>query len=442
MPNRPDPVRSGPIDVLPHSTGSTLFGNQSVPRGSDNTHVAGYALMRELGMTTIREGWNWKNVEVNKHQYVSWMDYFDQKASEFEKMGIRVQAMVTDTPDWASSDPTYASKSGWDAASLGKYTVPKGLYSSMFADGTDVYKPGVRANPENYYADYLFDMVERYKGKIHYWQVWNEPDYPSGDLESGTTASSGVHRYWAGSVQDYVRLLKISSTIVRGMDPAAKVTLGGLGYESYLAAILEQGGSSYFDVVDFHAYGSDKSSSNGVLDSDWGFNGRYQAMKRVLSEKGVMDKTFGCSETGLSADKGDDQGSYVLKLFASAMAQGDIEYVQWAVFTNPGHDNIGILDQATLSQKTPGYRAYQFATRQFAGATFDATLEVPDAKAFRYQRSDGKEMIVAWATGAKASLKVGAKAMEILNVFGNRKASAAPGSSIPLGTDPVYLISP
>lgn len=428
-----------PVVAVP---GSTLFGNQSVPRGSDNTHAAGYALMRDLGMTTIREGWNWKNVEVNKHQYVSWMDYFDQKAAEFAKQGTIVQAMVTDTPDWASSDPAYAGKTGWDAGSLGKYTVPKGLTLPIFADGTDVYKPGVKANPDNYYADYLFDMVHRFKGKIQYWQVWNEPDFPSGDLAAGTTSANGTTRYWAGSVQDYVRLLKVSHILVKGIDPAAQVTLGGLGYETYLAAILDQGGAPYFDVVDFHAYGSDKSTSNGVLTSDWGFLGRYRAMKRVLTEKGVTGKTFACSETGMTADKPSEQASYVVKLFASALAQGDIAMVQWAVFTNPGHDNIGLIDQATLSQKNQGYVAYQVATRQLTGAKLDSPLNEPGIQGYRFVRADGKPLYVAWSTGEKARLSLPIQSGEVLDKFGK----AAGGSvrdgklSLEVSQDPIYVV--
>lgn len=427
--------------VAAPSTG-TLFGNQSVPRGSDDTHAAGYALMRELGMTTLREGWNWKNIEVNKHQYVSWMDYFDRKAAEFAKQGTVVQAMVTDTPDWASSDPAYAAKTGWDANSLGKHTVPKGLDAPIFADGTDQYKPGVRANPDNYYADYLFDMVTRFKGKIQYWQIWNEPDFPSGDLMAGTTGSTGGTRYWTGSVEDYVRLLKVSHVLVRGIDPAAKITLGGLGHESYLKAVLARGGAPYFDVVDFHAYGSDKTSSNGVLTSDWGFLGRYRAMKRVLAEAGVSGKTFACSETGMSADKPSEQASYVLKLFATAIAQGDIRLVQWAVFTNPGHDNIGLVDQETLSKKTQGYLAYQVATRQLTGARLDSTLSELGVQGYRFIRADGKPLYVAWGTGQNVRLSLPLAAGAVLDKFGNSAAGSFSGGALSLDVsqDPVYAV--
>lgn len=435
------PIPGNPISPSFTASG-TLFGNQSVPRGSDNTHAAGYGLMKDLGMTTIREGWNWKNVEVNKHEYVSWMDYFDQKAAEFSKMGTRVEAMITDTPDWASSDPQYASKTGWDASSPGRFTVPKGLYGSIFDDGTDVYKPGVKSNRDNYYADYIFDMAQRFKGKINVWQVWNEPDYPLGELTAGTTASNGVARYWTGSVQDYVRMLKITNTIVKGIDPNAKVALGGLGYDKYLAGIIENGGAPYFDIVDFHAYGSDKSSSNGVLNSDWGFLGRYQVMKKVLSEKGIKGKTFACSETGFSADKPSEQASYVVKLFATAVAQGDIEMVQWAVFTNPGHDNIGLVDQATLSQKTQGYQAYKFAAAQLTGAKVDRAIAQAGIQGYRFHRVDGKALYVAWAKEGNVQLSLPVTSGTVLDKLGSKQSASFKDGALALTVtqDPVYII--
>ncbi|HEY9899620.1 MAG TPA: hypothetical protein V6D00_10605 [Pantanalinema sp.] len=445
IPDAPSSAGVGP--VVPgnapgvHEVAGTLFGNESVPRGSDNTHAAGYALMRDLGMTTIREGWNWRNVEVGKHQYVSWMDYFDQKAATFAQMGVKVQAMVTDTPDWASSDPRYASRTGWDEASLGRYTVPAGLGDPVFADGTDIYKPGVKANPGNYYAAYMFDMVTRYKGKIHYWQAWNEPDFPSGDLTAGTT-SNGSNRYWTGSVDDYVRLLKVSHVIVKGIDSEAKVTLGGLGHEKYLAGIIDRGGAAYFDVVDFHAYGSDKRTSNGVLNSDWGFLGRYRAMKQVLLAKGVKGKTFGCSETGFTADNPSEQASYVGKLFATAAAQGDIETVQWAVFANPGFGNIGLIDKATLSQKTQGYHAYKFAADQLSGAVPVSEVRASGVEGYQFRRRDGKALYVVWTSAGTARLTLPMARAQVLDKTGHTLGATIEAGKLALDvtSDPTFVV--
>jgi hypothetical protein len=424
-------------------TGATLFGNSSVPRGSDNTHAAGYALMADLGMTTIREGWNWNHVEVGKHRYVDWMSYFDDKVAQFASMGVQVQAMITDTPDWASSDPQYAGKTGWDGNSPGRYTVPAGLHLPIFADGTDVYRPGLGVNRDNYFASYLYDMVTRYKGRIRYWQMWNEPDYPSGDQGPGTTGSNGASRSWMGSVADYVRLLQVGATLVHGIDPSAKVTLGGLGYETYLAAILEQGGAPYFDVVDFHAYGSDHTTSESVLTSSWGFLGRYRAMKQVLADHGITGKAFGCSETGFPADDQAEQANYVDKLFATAVAQGDIETVQWGVFTNPGFNDIGLIDQATLTQKTQGYLAYRFASRQLGDARVANLPTDLGVSGYRFEKPNGSSLYVLWSQSGSKTVELPFARASVFDHVGQltRSWSGSAPLSLSAGRDPTWVLT-
>lgn len=406
----------------------TLFGNQSVPRASDGTLTRGYQLISDLGMNAIREGFNWKNIETGDGQYVSWMNYFDDKVATLHQMGVSIEAMICDTPAWAS-------------ASGSQYAVPNGLNAPIFADGTDVYKPGVGVNPANTYASYLYDLVSRYKGEIKVWQVWNEPDFPSGDLTAGTTSSNGTTRYWQGSVQDYVRLLKVSAAIVHGVDPQAQVALGGLGYSSYLSAILDQGGGAYFDLVDFHAYGTDKTTSNGVLNSAWGFLGRYQALKQVLQAHGVS-KPFACSETGISADLGSDQGSYVAKLFATALGLGDVEMVHWAVFTNPGFDNIGLIDQSTMTQETPGYTAYRFATSQLRGALPVGPLSGAGVQGYRFVKADGTPLAVAWSTTSSATVSLPIGAGQVLDKNGQAIAGTFSNGQITLNLtpDPIYVI--
>lgn len=420
---------------------TTRFGNQSVPKVG-NSYTQGYGLMKDLGMNTIREGWNWKYIETADNQYVSWMNMFDGKMTEFKNMGVNTMAMICDTPDWASSDSKYWNKTSFDSQSLGRYTVPKGLKTAIFSDGTDVYKAGVKPNPANPFAGYIFDLATRYKGKIGFYQVWNEPDFPSGDLGAGTTGSTGGTRYWTGTVQEYVRLLQVAHTIVKGIDPAAKIATGGLGYEKYLSAIIDNGGAKYFDVVDFHAYGTDKTTSNGVLNSSWGFLGRYNALKQVLTAKGVTGKTFSVSETGFTANNQNEQAAYAAKVFATGAGLGDMETVQWAVFTNPGHNSIGLLDTATLSVKTQGYHAYKFATSQLTGAVPTGKLTGTNVQGYSFKRKDGKPLYVVWSSASSATTTIPLGAGQVLDKFGKAKSATFSGGklSLSLTSDPVYVV--
>lgn len=411
----------------------TRFGNQSVPRSADGTHTRGYELIQELGMSTIREGWNWANLQTEKGKLVSWIGaYTDPKTAKLASLGLATEAMVTDTPSWAASDPNAPNK---------KSSVPAGLNQAIFADGTDVYKPGVGVNPNNYFAWYMYTMVSRYKGQVASWQVWNEPDFPSGQTTAGYYGTNGAPRYWNGTVQEYVRLLKVAHTIVKGIDPAARVALGGLGYENYLAAIIDNGGAPYFDIMDFHAYGSDKTTANGVLNTSWGFLGRYQAMKNVLAAKGVTGKTFAVSETGMTADKPEEQAGYAMKVLAAGQGLGDVELVQWAVFTNPGHLNIGVIDKATLSVKTKGYHAYAFASRQLAGARPAGAVTDAGAQGWKFVRPDGKAQWAVWSKStAAATVNLPSMSGRVLDKYGATRMTSFAGGSLSVSSDPVWVV--
>src|SRR5215472_8241372 len=58
---------------------------------------------------------------------------------------------------------------------------------------------------------YVSQVVNRYKGTIHTWEVWNEPDVPM---------------FWQGSVADYVNLLRETYTTIKAIDPTATVLNG------------------------------------------------------------------------------------------------------------------------------------------------------------------------------------------------------------------------
>lgn len=422
---------AGPTTAPVTSYVQTRFGNQSVPRSADGTHTRGYALIGELGMSTIREGWNWANLQTAKGSYVSWLGaYTDPKTAKLASLGLKTQAMVCDTPTWATSDT---------AAPVKKYTVPAGLKLSIFADGSDVWKAGAKPNPSNYFAVYMFDMATRYKGQVSSWQVWNEPDFPSGDLGAGYKGANGNTRYWTGTVQEYVRLLKVAHTVVKNVDPAARISLGGLGYENYLAAILDNGGAPYFDIVDFHAYGTDKSSANGVLNSSWGFLGRYDAMKKVMTARGVTGKTYAVSETGMTANNPEEQAGYAAKLMATAQGLGDVEMAQWAVFTNPGHLNIGLIDKATLTNKTKGYAAYAFSTRQLAGVRPAGALTGTNVQGWRFERPDGKSVWLAWSKATSATATLPAISGRVLDKYGATRVASFAGGALALTSDPVWV---
>jgi hypothetical protein len=104
------------------------------------------------------------------------------------------------------------------------------------------------------YADFVAKFVERYKGKIHYVIVWNEPNLT---FEWG---------YRPPNPEEYTALLKLTYTRVKQVDPEMKVIAAGLAPTVeqngnamnellYMQRMYEAGAKDYFDIMSAHAYG-------------------------------------------------------------------------------------------------------------------------------------------------------------------------------------------
>lgn len=127
--------------------------------------------------------------------------------------GMQVVPMVVYTPDWAS-----------------------GIHTTTSGGGPN--DPPLSAQ---YYADFMTAVTTRYKDRIHYWELWNEPDY--------------APHTWNGTFTQWVQLvLKPGYQAVKAVDPTARVVLGGLAGDTNLGAVYEAGGGPYFDIASFHAY--------------------------------------------------------------------------------------------------------------------------------------------------------------------------------------------
>lgn len=167
------------------------------------------------------------------------------------------------------------------------------LYAPIWDGGTN----GTPYNDTNYYAAYVYQLVDTYKGYVKFWEVMNEPDFTS---TSNGWQASGVPGNWWDNPPDpcdldnmhapifhYVRMLRISYEIIKSLDPTAFVATGGLGYPSFLDAILRYTdnpglgdggvgiagsvqadyplkGGAYFDCMSYHSYPQYAGRVNGT----------------------------------------------------------------------------------------------------------------------------------------------------------------------------------
>lgn len=167
-----------------------------------------------------------------------------------------------------------------DKTKYGGCTVESNLFQNMYTPIWDGGANGTPVNDNNYFALYVYKTVTTYKGLAKFWEIVNEPDFT---YSTGVAnAAPGVAGNWwqnaptpcdltnlRAPVFHYIRCLRIAYEVIKTVDPTSYVTLGGIGYTSFLDALLRYTdnpnngsltseyplkGGAYFDIVSYHSY--------------------------------------------------------------------------------------------------------------------------------------------------------------------------------------------
>lgn len=138
-----------------------------------------FQAVRWAGARLLRVGIGWDSIEREPGQY-DW-SFWDRLVAAATRSHVTLIPYVCYTPKWAAAQKEYSWK-----------------------------RPP--ADPSRFSA-FMQVIAARYRGRVHSWEIWNEPDNPD---------------FWLGSAADYARLVQAGTRGVHLGDPGAIVVLGGL----------------------------------------------------------------------------------------------------------------------------------------------------------------------------------------------------------------------
>jgi len=166
---------------------------------------------------------------------------------------------------------------------------PSYMFANLYTPIWDGGANGTPYNDNNYYAAYLYKVVNQYKEQVRFWEIWNEPGFDfTGNL--GWRDQNYPGNWWLegpnpcdnilqAPIYNYTRTLRISWEIIKTLDPDSYVCLGSVGFPSFMNALLRNtdnpnggdvspeyplGGGAYFDGIAIHSYPHfDGSTLNG-----------------------------------------------------------------------------------------------------------------------------------------------------------------------------------
>jgi len=410
----------------------TLGLSSHLPWGDDASAVAQreYEVERwpELGVHVVRRDLYWSDIEPEKGVFE--FERADRVIAAAESVGAEVLGLLVYGNSWATADTDDTKTPPDDPADFG---------------------------------DYAAAVAEHYLGRIHRYEVWNEPN-------------AGI-RFWKPEEdpEAYGELLIEAADRIHEVDPEALVSFGGLFHpdlafytsgpeflDQVQAAHPDLG--EHIDAVAFHPYRypftapehHDENQVSMATDICDTFD-QLSAMGDLrlwITELG-WHTAEAALFTGVSED---EQADYLVRGALLSAAQG-CEMFLWYTFRDSGTDagdqeqmfGLHAYDEDVLTdppaQPKPAARAMGVLSAVLG--EHDSIEDLSqwlglDETTYAYELSGGGGSVVAvWTTLEAASVKLpGEGGAEIVEMTGDTSTILATGGAFELtvGPQPVFLV--
>ena len=288
------------------------------------------------------------------------------------------------------------------------------------------------------YCNYVRAVVGRYKDRIAYWEIWNEPN---------------IQPFWHGTPEQYADLLKAAYKACKEADPDCLV-IGACTSGSdlrFIERLFELGCHGCMDLLSTHPYRYPSTPE----ESD--FVGELRRTHELLVKHGG-DKPLWLTEIGYPTHEGqpnssteEKQAAMIVRVYLLAIASGYADKVFWYDYRNDGDDrgynehNFGVLHRDFAPK--PAYIAYKTMTEQ-VGLTPKAKPWPDEAEGplpagvYAYQFTTGRRSTVAiWSTPDERDVALkGAPGatITVTDLMGNRQTLRS-GEAVTLGEAPVFV---
>jgi len=305
-------------------------------------------MVAEGGFRWIRQEFTWEDIEIhgkddfedrrNPPSKSAWGKY-DHIVDLSEKYDVQIMARLSNPPAWTR------------------------------AEGNDA---GAFAPPDNVkdFGDFVEAVAQRYKGRIHVYQLWNEPNiypewgaYPINAIEYVALLKEGYTRIKAVDPDAVVVMGALAATIELDRQRREGISPGGLSDVLFLQQVYDAGGADYFDVLAMQGYGLwsgpyDRRMQPRVLNFS-----RPLYIRDVMVRNGDAHKAIWLSEMAWNATPPD---SGIPAVYGSVSPEQQAAYAalayeriqkEWAWL---GVANYWFLKQATDQELQDGNPQYFF----------------------------------------------------------------------------------
>jgi hypothetical protein len=262
------------VDVNPF--GINTFLEQEVEPEKRERSVQ---MIADAGFHWLRQEFPWEDIEIhgrgdfvdrrNDHDgdgqpdpVDAWAKY-DNIVDLADQYGLEIQARLSNPPSWAHANPD-----------IGEKAPPDDLQD---------------------YINYAVAVAERYRGRIRYYQVWNEPN---------------IYPEWGNqdvSPEAYTNLLCRTYDALKAVDPeivvisgalAGTVSLSGRDLNDFifLQRMYDAGAGACFDIMSVQAYGLNSGPTDRRMRPTTVTFARHEYIRDLMVANGDAHKPIWISE--------------------------------------------------------------------------------------------------------------------------------------------------
>jgi hypothetical protein len=297
--------------------------------------------------------------ENGAHTY-KW-ERLDALVAQAQSRGVEMVYVFGYIPRWAARDPE--ARPHWSAEWRGASSPPRN-----WAD----------------WEAFVSAVAARYRGRIKYYEVWNEPNNKD---------------FWSGTKPELVELARRAYKTIRAVDPGARV-LTPAPYDSrYLDGYLAEGGGKWADIVAFHNYGF----QFGMSPEDRAREA--SAVKQIARAHGLAGKPLWASEVGWLPSNGhtltpEQQTQYILRTYILGWAAGAERHIWWAWDETAPKMTMLPLTRPGGNEPTDAGRGLGTVTGWLRGSRMRECSSTPEGTwTASLVRPDGTPFYLVWSTG-------------------------------------------
>jgi hypothetical protein len=304
-------------------------------------------------------------------------DRLDALVAKGERQNEQVILTLGQTPAWASTRPTEASP----------------------------YAPGAAAEPisEQDWIDYVTKVVQRYRGRVKYYEIWNEPNLTT---------------FWTGTPDRLLQMQRDAYAVIRAEDPAAKVISPSITADygiPYFQQMLKGGMANYADVIGYHLYvlGYPPEQMNELADQ----------VNESLAEANVSGKEIWNTETGWSLPNSFPDptiaAAWVARAHLLAFSKGISRFI-WYAWDSENWVTLQMTNAQYVP--TPAASAYSFVQTWLNGAELTPCTEDGKQVWTCALVQGDKKGIIFWHPGGAVTINLPAnlKAASMQDALGNQ----------------------